>query len=354
MGAFSGKTFADQENMLGLEHTIQQPVSPIRSGRSRRRHGGLGRRRMGSYGPRNQGHGRHGPENRGPGNRSNRSHGSGNRGSGNHGLGNRVSGNQESSSLGSFLPRGVKRRIPEIVTGLLLVSLGVALVLYFTSNSQPTREILLLSRNLERGQLLTPENVMTAKIPSESPIAALSPTAQNYRFIASQRIAENLAAGTPILAEILQATPELLGNEVVLGVLLSVGQYPVNYLSAGDSINVLSPSENADEGYEKVATGLRVYEVSRSTNSTDLFVSLLVPPEAEERVANSLSNGGVRLALRNNSQEVSELDVSTQGASKQETGTQEISEPEAGGQEPRELDVSEQESSELADRVLTP
>jgi len=197
------------------------------------------------------------------------------------------------SHIGDFVPRGVRRRVPEVAMGLLLVTLGAVLMVVFTGRSDPTRDVLALARNVSKGQFLTAEDVTHVALPADVPIAALD--SQSQASILGSQLANDLPAGTVLTPQLLMPERDLPAGMVVIGSQLDAGQYPVRNFRVGERVNLLARSPSGE--IVAVAEGVQIYEVSQLGSGNSLFVSFLIDQALQLEVASVLGDDSLRLGL---------------------------------------------------------
>ena len=200
-----------------------------------------------------------------------------------------------SAKAGSALPKRVRRRIPEIGMGLLLVLLGGVLVYVFAQQDEPSREVLALARDVSRGDVLTAADLTVLEIPADAPLAALSP--QSAPQILGATAAGDYPVGMLLAQPLLTDSADIPAGMVMVGARLEAGQYPIVGFSQGDRVNILA--RNSQEIYEIVARNVEVHEVTRLAEDAgaSLFAAFLVPEQWQTQVVSAIGSGSVRLGL---------------------------------------------------------
>ena len=201
----------------------------------------------------------------------------------------------KAAKAGSALPKRVRRRIPEIGMGLLLVLLGGVLVYVFTQQSEPSREVLALARDVSRGDVLSATDLAVLEVPADAPLAALSP--QSASQILGATAAGDYPAGMLLAQPLLTDSADIPAGMVMVGARLDAGQYPIVGFSQGDRVNILA--RNSQEIYEVVARNVKVHEVTRLAEGAgaSLFAAFLVPEQWQTQVVSAIGSGSVRLGL---------------------------------------------------------
>lgn len=209
---------------------------------------------------------------------------------------------------GSALPKRVRRRIPEIGMGLLLVLLGGVLVYVFAQQDEPRREVLALARDVSRGDALSAADLAVLEIPADAPLAALSPHSASQ--ILGATAAGDYPAGMLLAPSLLTDSADIPAGMVMVGARLEAGQYPIVGFSQGDRVNILA--RNSQEIYEIVARNVEVHEVTRLAEGAgaSLFAAFLVPEQWQTQVASAIGSGSVRLGLVQGQAEAGEEQIS--------------------------------------------
>jgi len=197
------------------------------------------------------------------------------------------------SQISGLVPRGVKRRVPEVGMGLLLVVLGAVLMIVFVGGSDPTRKVLALSRNVSKGDFLSAADITDVALPADTQIAALD--LRNQSSIIGSQVAGDYAAGMILTPQLLMPNRDLPEGMIVIGSQLEAGQYPIRNFRAGESVNLLARLPSGD--VVTIAEAVQIYEVSQLGSGTTLFISFLVDKALQLEVASVLGDDSLRLGL---------------------------------------------------------
>ena len=193
------------------------------------------------------------------------------------------------------MPKRVRRRIPEIAMGLLLVLFGGVLVYIFASQDDPSREVLALARDVSRGDVLSAAHIAVLEVPADVPVAALSPQAvsQVLGSSAAGDYPSGMLLATPLLTQSANIPPGM----ITVGAILEAGQYPIVGFSRGDRVNILA--RNSQNAYAIVARNVEVHEVTRLAEGAgaNIFVAFLVPEQMQTQVVSAIGSGSIRLGL---------------------------------------------------------
>lgn len=207
----------------------------------------------------------------------------------------RTEAENRASRTGRFLPKRVRRRMPEIVLGLLLVLFGGVLVYIFASQDEPSREVLALARDVSKGDVLSAADIAVLEVPADVPVAALSP--QSVSQVLGSSAAGDYPSGMLLAAPLLTHSANIPAGMITVGARLDAGQYPIVGFSQGDRVNILA--RNSQDAYEIVARYVEVYEATHLAEGAgaSLFVAFLVPEQLQTQVVSAIGSGSIRLGL---------------------------------------------------------
>lgn len=125
------------------------------------------------------------------------------------------------------------------------IGLGVALVLVCAvvagavfQSSAKSVSILVATKSLPAGTVLTAGDLATASIPASDDITAMAATGSSV--VVGQQLATPVYPGQVLVRQMLAATPQLASGEQVVGVLLKGDQMPSVPLVAGDVVQVVA------------------------------------------------------------------------------------------------------------------
>jgi hypothetical protein len=199
----------------------------------------------------------------------------------------------------------VRRRIPELAVGVLLVGLGAIAVLVLTSADDTPTEVVVLAADVSRGDLIKPDDLSSVGITANAPVAVVA--AESADALIGMVATTDLAAGSFLTDAHVAERSSVPRGFVLLGMRLTAGAYPSSQLRAGGRVDVLElPAEDptSDPDAEETASAAHLLvgsvEVTRAQPlgvdpGSDLFVSLLVPDAAAGAVAAAVGSGRVWL-----------------------------------------------------------
>lgn len=194
----------------------------------------------------------------------------------------------------SLEPPGARRRVrvPELLVGAALtVGFALAAVLW-QANSTQREPVLALAADVDRGDIITAEDLHVVYIGTDDLVVRLAP-AESVRVIGQVAISD-MAAGTLITRANVSEVAALAPGEGVVGLALEPGQFPAGHLAPGDVVNVVAPG---DTDGDLLAEAAVVYSVEELGGQGRKFVSLRASEADANRVAAAAESGPVRLVL---------------------------------------------------------
>lgn len=194
----------------------------------------------------------------------------------------------------SLEPPGARRRVrvPELLVGAALtVGFALAAVLW-QANSTQREPVLALAADVDRGDIITAEDLHVVYIGTDDLVVRLAP-AESVRVIGQVAISD-MAAGTLITRANVSEVAALAPGEGVVGLALEPGQFPAGHLAPGDVVNVVAPG---DTDGDLLAEAAVVYSVEALGGQGRKFVSLRASEADANRVAAAAESGPVRLVL---------------------------------------------------------
>jgi len=198
-----------------------------------------------------------------------------------------------------------KRRPMWVMLGAVAVVLAMAIGAWVFASSHRTVSVLVASRDLGPGHVLTAEDVMVLTLSHTTGLRAVQPSEQ--ALIMGRAARGPIPAGTVLNSGLFtEAGRAVPAGQIVVGAALDPGAAPSSRLAAGDHVEVLAVARStagaAGESVPPVvvATG-SVWSVepigSGAASSGKLWVSLLVPESAHGDVAQAAADGRLRLGL---------------------------------------------------------
>jgi len=201
--------------------------------------------------------------------------------------------------------RATKRNLPLVGLGVLLV---VGCAIGFSSawlRAGGRQEVLVVSKSLSAGQVLSPSDLRTAQLSVASGVATFP--ASELSDVIGRPVSSNLTSGTLLTAsDVTQAIGPPSGRAVI-GLALKPGQYPPEVASgervlivisggaAGTSVSSTSLSSTAaDTPVEATVIGV---ESAPANSSESLVVTIELAEGNGAAVTSAASAGNVSLAV---------------------------------------------------------
>ncbi len=191
-------------------------------------------------------------------------------------------------------------RYPEIFLGLILIIAGVALVFVLSGSSGGSgREVAVLSSPIRKDEILSSEHLGSIRLDSSSSGGgALSPQAAER--LAGQRALIDLPLGTPVLEAHFSSFRNIAPGQVLVGMRLGIGQYPLPSLAAGDLVDITVPEQSSSQSSgQPLLARTEVYSAYSlgSGLDADMFITLVIPEFAEQQITEALASDQIRLFL---------------------------------------------------------
>lgn len=196
---------------------------------------------------------------------------------------------------------GGRKRLPEVAGGILVVAVCALTALWWQASSTEQTPVLALRNAVERGHVITLDDLQVVGIGSDDALAVLGDS--QVGLVVGRIARTDLPAGALITAEQFSDGSLITTGEGIVGLSLEPGQFPSLSLAAGDAVAVvLTPAAGdprAFDGDNIDATLLvdhaTVVEVSQVGVQGHLFVAVQVGEDDAARVASAASANRVRL-----------------------------------------------------------
>jgi hypothetical protein len=200
--------------------------------------------------------------------------------------------------------RPTKRRPSWVLIGSLLVGLAALLGAWVFAATSESVSVVVAARDIQPGEMVSVSDLRVVEIGASNQLRAIQSSQQDLILGKAARgpIPEGTVLNTDLFADRGDAVP---AGSVVVGAALEPGAVPNSGLSAGDAVNVLAAQRTnagaADAAAQPEATRLAsgtVWTVEDAgSNSSGLWVALVVPAEAEGAVTQAAADGLLRLTL---------------------------------------------------------
>ncbi len=199
------------------------------------------------------------------------------------------------SPVAAVTTRSVRRRIPELAVGVVLVGLGAIGALMLAGRESPRVSVLVWADDVTRGQVVASSDLGVASLDVDVPVDVVDVSTATE--VIGRTVAFDARAGGFVSGALLGAGSVIPPDFAVVGLRLGAGRYPVSTLAAGDIVDLLTSEPMAGWEDPVVVSGVEVFDVQwlGSGEGGDALVSLLVPRSAAARVV-AATEAGPRLA----------------------------------------------------------
>lgn len=213
-------------------------------------------------------------------------------------------GNGSSATI-SLAPPGRRVRTPELVIGVLVMSvfaLGAVLWHLSTIDRSPALAVV---GTVERGDVISADDLRVVYVSSDEAVARLSESQMSE--VVGRVALVDLAPGTLLTRSVVADRPTLQQGEGIVGLSLDPGGYPDLGLAPGDRVTIVrsgdaaaaeAAADSTDEGESNsgnvIARDATVVSVEELTGDRRL-VSVLTAQTDAEAVAAAAGSGSLRL-----------------------------------------------------------
>ncbi len=191
--------------------------------------------------------------------------------------------------------RTIRRRIPELAVGVVLVGLGAIGAMMLAGREAPRASVLVWANDVTRGQVVASSDLGVASLDVDVPVDVVNVAAASD--VIGRTVAFDAGAGGFVNGALLAVGSVIPPDFAVVGLRLGAGRYPVSTLAAGDVVDLLTTEPMVGWENPVVVSGVEVFDVQwlGSGEGGDALVSLLVPRTAAARVV-AATEAGPRLA----------------------------------------------------------
>ena len=161
-------------------------------------------------------------------------------------------------------------RIPELAIGVVLMCGGALGAILLSRSGDSMVVVVGSARNLERGSLITAQDLIALEVPSS--FAASFVSGENAKSLIGQTMLINLNASSPITTAMLSPTVGLLPVEALTSSAVDVGNFPVD-LAVGDIVRVVTvPDLAISESTEPsmFADEVTIYSITQVSDNNDV------------------------------------------------------------------------------------
>lgn len=188
-----------------------------------------------------------------------------------------------------------RRRGPELTLGLVIVALFALAGTWFYANSTDQDAVLALRNPVERGSVLTSEDLQVVQINTDDVVNVLS--REQAAAVVGQIALSDLSAGTLITTDDVAVTAAIEPGDGIVGLALDPGEYPTLALRPGDTVRVVEVPGASDTNGDEVVLAERaeIVDVAPIGVQNQLFVSLSVDTNDADAIARAGARDRVRL-----------------------------------------------------------
>lgn len=201
-------------------------------------------------------------------------------------------------------PGTSRSRVPEIALGVLVLVVSALGALWLFQSSSDRTGVLALAGPVERGEVVTAEDLVTVEVAADEAIAVTRPG--DVAGVVGRVALVDLPAGSLITASQVASADEVQVGEGVVGLRLEPGQVPALRLTPGTTVSVLltPPSAMASESLtasqiearsEVLVDAATVVDAAALGGQGEMVVSLSMTEDQARMVASAATLGRVRL-----------------------------------------------------------
>jgi predicted RNA-binding protein len=188
--------------------------------------------------------------------------------------------------------------------GVLVLVVSALAVLWLFQSSSDRTGVLALAGPVERGEVVTAEDLVTVEVAADEAIAVTRP--DDVAGVVGRVALVDLPAGSLITASQVASADEVQVGEGVVGLRLEPGQVPALRLTPGTTVSVLltPPSAMASESLtasqiearsEVLVDAATVVDAAALGGQGEMVVSLSMTEDQARMVASAATLGRVRL-----------------------------------------------------------
>lgn len=191
-------------------------------------------------------------------------------------------------------PPKLRRRPILVVAGVAAICLGALLSLWAYSSTSEAQSVLAARQTVERGQVITADDLMTVQVGVDRALKALP--SDDLDTVVGKRAALDLTAGGLVTAEQVTGTPIPADGTSVVGVSLAAGTLPVGQVRVGDPVRIVSTADGQEEEGAQVVEA-EVVDVVGDELSGTTILNLQVAFDDAPTVAARAASGEVAVVL---------------------------------------------------------
>lgn len=195
-------------------------------------------------------------------------------------------------------PPKVRRRPLLWAVGIALIVLGALGAAYVTTAVSNTTEVLVLRKNVDRGQTLTAQDLTTAPIAANPALTPMK--AGDLDKAVGKKAARDLNAGSLLTEDAIAAQVYPSSGQAVVGVALTPAQMPETGVMPGAAVTLVSTPRQQDQ-FNPNATGASfnatVIAVHTIKQSGDYVVDVTLPSSESTQLAQLVATTRIGLVV---------------------------------------------------------
>lgn len=221
-----------------------------------------------------------------------------------------------SSEVPLAQPPKLRRRPALVAVSVGAVTLGALVSLWAYNSTANTHDVLAVRRSVDRGQVITAEDLVVVKIGVDPVLHPLPASAAGT--VVGKRAALDMPAGGVVIASQVTDDPIPSTGNSVVGVALAPGMVPVDQVRVGDNVRVVStaqlPTDPANQtptqtsnraadpadpgsGSTPAVVGARVVGISVDDSSGNTILNVEVPHAQAPALAAVAADGKAAVVL---------------------------------------------------------
>jgi hypothetical protein len=181
------------------------------------------------------------------------------------------------------------------MVAVFLVAIGALSAVVLFSRAAAREPVLALAQPVERGEVITADDLMVNYVASDDPITALS--SDDLTRVVGMTAVADIDAGTLLTSAHFVAGNVLAPGEAVVGLALAPGEYPTLRLAPGDQVDVVETEPASSGQTGSVIASAVVFDIAELGTQGERFISLEVPESASTELASAAAADRVRLVL---------------------------------------------------------
>ena len=178
-------------------------------------------------------------------------------------------------------------RVPELAVGVFIVAASIGGAIFWQRSVEAGTAVLVTSRDLVRGEVLSDADVSQVILTTTSDIALIRASAAAQ--VLGRRVTVDLARDTPLTPALLSSTGVIGAFDGLVGLTVALSSAP-GELAAGDAVRVFTVDLTAtgDSVVTEVPGPIEIWEVSSPDPlSSDRAITVKAPLDSITRLVGS-------------------------------------------------------------------